>query len=88
MTPRLTTTYCECNLSPTHIPELRYEQDRNFKNLVDTMHYFIQKADYTPTEIREAALLACIHHDRYTVRHIYLDPQQFELSSLPKKEQP
>ena len=42
--------------------EERYHRDPAFRTLVDMLHHCIQTADYTPTEVREAALLACIHH--------------------------
>lgn len=64
------------------VPEVRYQHDTAFKNLVDVLHHFIQKAEFTPTEIREAALLACIHYESYQVRRIYLDPDQFNMSSV------
>jgi len=42
-------------------PEERYQNDPMFHNLVDTLRYHIMKMDLTPTEIREAATLACYH---------------------------
>jgi len=44
----------------------RYEEDPAFRNLVDTMYVCIQQGQFTPTEIREAAMLAQI---RYEDRH-------------------
>lgn len=70
---------------PYSIPEYRYTHDRNFKNLVDLMHHFIQKAEYTPSEVREAALLACIHYESYQVRRLYLDPNQFNMTERIKE---
>ena len=68
------------------VPEMRYSHDPAFRQLVDTMHHFIQKAEFTPTEMREAALLACIHYESYQVRRIYLDKDQFNLSPLDGKK--
>ena len=65
-------------------PEYRYEHDANFRSIVDLLHYFIQKAEFTPTEMREAALLACIHHDRYQLRRQYLNPDMFNCSETKK----
>lgn len=59
-------------------PEERYHRDPAFRTLVDMLHHCIQTADYTPTEVREAALLACIHHDAMTVRHLYCHPEMYE----------
>lgn len=74
------TRYDPINLQS--LPETRYSHDPAFKQLVDIMHHFIQKAEFTPTEMREAALLACIHYESYQVRRIYLDRDQFNLSLL------
>lgn len=47
-------------------PQERYERDPMFKQMVDIMESVIAQAGMTPTEIREAAVLACIH---YEMRH-------------------
>lgn len=44
----------------------RYDSDPVFRSLVNAMQYYIEKAALTPTEIREAAMLAQI---RYESRH-------------------
>lgn len=67
------------------LPEGRYSRDPVFRQLVDTLHHFIREAKYTPTELREAALLACIHYESYRVRLIYLDKDQFNLSLLKEE---
>ena len=44
----------------------RYEHDPLFRRLVDLMHGVLEEGTYTPTEIREAAMLAQIlHEDRH-----------------------
>ena len=53
-------------------PEQRYYQDAAFKQLVDVMEHFIIKADYTPTELREAAMLAAIHYEYHAVRSRFI----------------
>lgn len=54
-------------------PQERYERDPAFRVLVDTIHLWIRKAQYTPTEVREASMLAAIHHDSMTLsRHSVL----------------
>lgn len=68
------------------IPESRYQRDAAFRGLVDVLQHFIQRAQFTPTEVREAALLACIHYESYTVRSQYLDPDQFESSMIASHE--
>lgn len=38
----------------------RYQSDPAFRGLVDQMQVAIERAEFTPTEIREAAMLAQI----------------------------
>lgn len=49
-------------------PEEKYKNDVSFKNLVDTIHCLITDARFTPSEVREAAVLACIHYERLNVK--------------------
>lgn len=50
-------------------PDARYRQDNSFRQLVDMMEAHIHATNFTPMEMREAALLACINYER---RHIRL----------------
>lgn len=50
-------------------PEERYYHDPMFHRLVDMMHNEIINARYTPSELREAAMLAAIHYESHTIRH-------------------
>uniref|UniRef100_A0A6M3LJZ8 Uncharacterized protein n=1 Tax=viral metagenome TaxID=1070528 RepID=A0A6M3LJZ8_9ZZZZ len=43
-------------------PRERYYVDDDFKNLVDTIYQMIDRCQYTPTELREAVILAAIRH--------------------------
>jgi hypothetical protein len=45
----------------------RYRNDTSFRTLVDSLYSVITNAQYSPTEIREAAMLA---HILYEERHI------------------
>jgi hypothetical protein len=52
----------------------RYENDPQFRMLVDLIHSWIRECKYTPTEVREAAMLAAIQYDSYTIRNtVFLD---------------
>jgi len=42
--------------------EARYQRDPQFKALVDFLHMQIARCELSPTEIREAAMLAAIHY--------------------------
>lgn len=58
--------------------EQRYREDSEFHYLVDMLHSLIKKAQYTPTEIREAALLAMIHYEQYSNRPIIVDLETYK----------
>jgi len=47
-------------------PREKYLNDAHFKRLVDTMMNQIHNCNYTPSEIREASLLASIIHEEQT----------------------
>lgn len=49
-------------------PEARYHRDVHFKTLVDMMEKMVHACDFTPTELREAAILAAVHYEQKTVR--------------------
>ena len=51
-------------------PDARYRRDPKFRSLVDMMEAHIHSADFTPTEMREAALLAAIHYEHKRVRFL------------------
>lgn len=74
-------------LNRRSLPEWRYQNDPKFKSYVDMMHALIHRAELTPTEVREAAMLACIHYESYQVRRIYLNRGQFTMSNLTMKDE-
>ena len=46
-------------------PEEKYANDNNYRRLVDMLEALIIQAEFTPSEIREACMLACIRHEHY-----------------------
>ena len=48
-------------------PEEKYRNDKQYRLLVDTLEQMIHLAQFTPSELREAAIFAAI---RYESRHI------------------
>lgn len=42
----------------------RYERDPQFRTVVDMMEHLISAAQMTPTEVREAAILATIRYEQ------------------------
>lgn len=57
-------------------PRDRYQRDPMFTHLVDSFYIAIEAAQYTPTEIREAAMLAQIIYEEKHIRPIFLDERQ------------
>lgn len=54
-------------------PRDRYQHDHMFRHLVDSLYVAIEAAQYTPTEIREAAMLAQIMYEEQRLRRVWLD---------------
>ena len=53
-------------------PAARYDRDPQFRTLVDVLTDAIARCDYTPTEVREAAMLAAIRYETLYARPRYL----------------
>jgi len=43
--------------------EERYQSDPEFHSLVDLIYQFIEKTQFTPSELREAVMLAAIRYE-------------------------
>jgi hypothetical protein len=52
--------------------QIAYENDPKFHALVDAIHAYLRAAEYTPSEVRQAAMLACIHYERYQVHRPFI----------------
>ena len=46
-------------------PNEKYENDHTYRQLVDMLTALIHQAEFTPSEMREACMLACIRHELY-----------------------
>ena len=66
----------ERGMSERLSPEDRYRSDPQFKVLVDILEAAVQRAEYTPTELREAAMLAAIHYESYRVHRPFIAPRE------------
>lgn len=61
-------------------PQEKYLTDPDYKMLVDWMVGHIEKCNYTPSEMREASILASIKHEQMQVRpNIRLIKDCFEI---------
>ncbi len=62
--------------------EIRYSRDTTFRAMVDWMQNMIHQCQTTPTELREAAILACILYERSHGSMLFvLDDRPGELMS-------
>lgn len=57
-------------------PEARYQTDPEFATLVDLLTQFIRDARYTPSELRQAVILAAIHYEYLNTRHTIMLPKE------------
>lgn len=51
----------------------RYRNDATFRALVDMMRAAIERAEFTPSEIREAAMLAQILYEETNLRPRFVE---------------
>ena len=49
----------------------RYERDPQFHHIVDMLESLLHQAHFTPSELREAVLLAAIHYEAKQIRPMY-----------------
>lgn len=61
-------------------PQRRYDNDIHYRALVDMMHAQIAQCHFTPSEMREAAVLASIMYERMNIKAIVVPriPQVIE----------
>ncbi len=52
-------------------PEARYHDDTTFRHLVDMMEAMMHNAQFTPSDMRVAAMLAAIHFESRKIRHVH-----------------
>lgn len=58
-------------------PREKYMNDPQYRALVDVLHGYIAQAQFTPSEVREAAMMACIKYEMGQLRpsKIKVDPE-------------
>jgi hypothetical protein len=59
-------------------PEEKYINDPEYNYIVKTLEQMIEQARFTPSELREAVILACINYEMRHVREMQIDPRTFE----------
>ena len=56
-------------------PREKYMNDPEYHRLVDMLEQFVDSARFTPSELREASVLACINYEMRHVRDMTIDPR-------------
>jgi hypothetical protein len=57
-------------------PAERYRRDAEFRTVVDMLQAALSRSQYTPTELREAVILACSIHEARRLPPQYLLPPE------------
>jgi hypothetical protein len=56
-------------------PKEKYMNDPEYHHLVQTLEHLIEQAYFTPSELREACILASINYEMRHIRQHNLDPR-------------
>lgn len=56
-------------------PREKYMNDPEYHRLVDMLEQFVEAARFSPSELREACVLACINYEMRHVRDTQIDPR-------------
>lgn len=56
-------------------PKEKYMNDPEYRHLVCTLEQMIEQAHFTPSELREACVLASINYEMRHVRSSAIDPE-------------
>ncbi len=64
----------------------RYNNDAQFRQLVDYMIFLIQRAQFTPSELREAAILVSIKYEQRRIPDLSIALQEQVIRHLKVAE--
>ncbi|MFA5920124.1 MAG: hypothetical protein WC856_02385 [Methylococcaceae bacterium] len=56
-------------------PKEKYMNDPEYHNLVNMLESLIERAHFTPSELREACILASINYEMRHIRDFRIDPR-------------
>jgi len=65
-------------------PKDRYENDAQYKTLCDLIESFLHQARFTPSEVRECAVMACIHYEMKHGLNHYLQSVPLQVNNAFK----
>jgi hypothetical protein len=56
-------------------PREKYMNDPEYHHLVNMLEQFIERASFTPSELRQACVLASINYEMRHIRDLHIDPR-------------
>jgi hypothetical protein len=59
----------------------KYREDTHFRVLVDTFTSLLWGGKYTPSELREASILAATQLEAIRIRPLIFDPNNYEIEN-------
>lgn len=59
-------------------PREKYENDPRYNQLVTTLEMFVENAEFTPSELREACVYACIRCEARRMPKSIIIPDKIE----------
>jgi hypothetical protein len=59
-------------------PLEKYLNDKDYRMFVDSMTKLLLDAYYTPSELREMVILACIEYERYRLKRFWFIDKKYE----------
>ena len=72
-------------------PAEKYRNDNAYRQMVDMLENFIATAQYTPSEMREMCILACINYEMRRPLRVMIKPEVADafdiLKNFADKEQ-
>lgn len=57
-------------------PAEKYNNDAQYRTLVVAIEHQLHEANFTPSEVREAAVLACIHYEQRNAMPLRIIPAE------------
>lgn len=59
-------------------PREKYRNDPAYRQIVNTIEHCLEYGQFTPSEIREACMLACINYEMRRVRTYFIPSDEYE----------
>jgi hypothetical protein len=63
-------------------PREKYEKDPSYRQIVQMLESLIHEAKFTPSELREASILASILYEERNIQHYAIFPTKTTMEAL------